>query len=168
MEHNWEVVNGGDIVISNTPKELWDGACRYFAWCDMNPIVRKITLRAGKEAGRKVEEETQRPYTIKGLCLHCGIMEEYLREMRNLADKANLYYIVASKIMYVIYDQHQTLATVGVYNPIFTAKVLNMDNEDVPVSAIRIDIVTGLPELSTSENEILEKLELENEQMENF
>lgn len=162
--NHWEVVNNGGIVVSNTPEELWANACAYFKWCDENPLKTKRTITSGKTAGNKVEDENPRPYSIKGLCLHCGILEEYMRDIRNSKDKQSLYYIVVSKIMYIIYIQNLELATVGVFNPIFTSKVLNMDKDDTPTSAVRVEIVTqGIPELLNSENEILRKLELENE-----
>lgn len=161
VDQHWQIVASGDIVVSNSPKELWDAACRYFKWCDEHPIVRKRTLTGGKYAGSKINEETARPYNVKALCLHCGIMEEYLRDCRGSTNKNDGYYIVASRILYIIYTQMAEQAIVGTYNPIFTAKMLNMDNEDVPVKAIEITIVPGLPALSNSENEILKKLELE-------
>ena len=162
MEHHWQVVNSGRINVSTSAEEMWANATRYFEWCDTNPIKVKRTLTSGKEAGKKVDLEQPRPYSIKGLCLHCGILEEYISDLRQTKDKTSLYYIVISKILYIVYIQNLELATVGVFNPIFTAKVLNMENTDTPVSAIRIDIVNGLPALSKSENEILEKLDLKN------
>ncbi len=56
------------------------------------------------------------------------------------------------------------------YNPIFTAKLLNMEKEDTGTAQITINHVTSngldgksIPELSFTENQILEKLEMENE-----
>lgn len=160
-EQHWQVLNNGAIVVSNTPEDLWLNAIRYFKWCSENPIIRKRTLSSGKEAGKKVNEENERPYSIKALCLHCGIEEDYLRDIRN-GDKTDPYYKVVSAIIYLIYTQNYENALVGIYNPIFAAKALNMDKEEAPSSAVRVEIMGGLPELSKSENEILEKLELEN------
>jgi hypothetical protein len=161
MEH-WEIVNSGRIVVSNTPEELWENAVDYFAWCDMNPIVSKITITAGKGTGDQVNKSSRRPYSIKGLCLHCGILEEYIRDVRSIKDRQSLYYSVVSKILYIIYIQNLEMATIGEFNPIFVAKVLNMEKDDVPNNPVKIHVVQGLPELSKSENEILEKLESEN------
>jgi hypothetical protein len=166
-EEHWQVLKSGEIVVSNTPLELWNAACKYFLWCDTHPVIKKRTIATGKAAGTKVDEESARPYTIKGLCLHCGIMEDYLKDVRNCPNKNDPYYIVVSRILYIIYTQMAEQAVVGNYNPIFTAKMLNMDAEDNTVSAIKIDIVEGLPKLSTSENQILEKLESEISTLEN-
>lgn len=162
MQH-WEVVNDGKTTVSNSAKDLWTNATKYFNWCDTNPIIVKQTLKSGKEAGKQVITENPRPYSIKGLCLHCGVLEEYVRELRQTKDKTSEYYIVISKILYLIYVQNQELATVGVFNPIFVSKVLNMDKDDTPVSNIRIEIVDGLPTLSKTESEVLEKIETENQ-----
>lgn len=162
MRAHWEVVNAGGIVVSNSPQELWDNACKYFKWSDENPMEVKRTLRSGREAGKIVIEKHVRPYSIKGLCLHCGILEEYLKDIRMSKDKTSLYFVVVSKILYIIYIQNYEHATVGVFNPIFVAKALNMDKEDnSQQGAIKVEIVHGLPELASSENDILEALERE-------
>ena len=169
MEHraigseHWQVVSLGLGSVSETPEELWENACKYFMWCDENPLKIKKKLTAGKKAGDTETIEYPRPYTTKGLCLHCGIMEDYISDLRCMKDKESLYYIVISKILYIIYVQNMELATVGVFNPIFTAKVLNMDKEETGRSVIEVSIVNGLPTLSKTENEVLKKLELENE-----
>lgn len=161
MEH-WELINRGKILASDTPQELWQQACAYFQWCDTNPIVTKRTATAGKETGKKHEVESTRPYSIKGLCLHCGILEEYLRDIRKSKREDSEYYHVVSTILYLIFVQNLEYATIGVFNPIFTAKMLGMEKDETPVGAIRVEVVHGIPELSKSENEVLEKLELEN------
>lgn len=168
MANHWEIVTlGGNGVVTDTPEGLWKSACMYFSWCDSNPIVSKSKVRVGKDAGKDVSTDVQRPYTIKGLCLHCNLVEEYIRDVRQSKDKKSLWYVVMSKILYIIYVQNEELATVGVFNPIFTAKRLNMETDDVPTGAIKIEITQGLPEISTSEIQILEKLEFEKGNYEN-
>jgi hypothetical protein len=162
MNEHWQIIASGGIKVSNSAQELWQGAIKYFEWCKENPIITKKTLTSGKEAGKRVEQEYPRPYTVKGLCMHLGIMEEYLRDLRKSQDKTNLYYIVASRILYAIYTQNAEMALIGVYNPIFTAKMLNIGSDDTPTAPIKIEIVDGLPPLSSSENEILEKYEAQN------
>lgn len=161
MPSHWEVVNGAKIVVSNTAEELWENACKYFKWSDDNPISVKNAVRVGKDAGKETKTEVPRPYSIKALCLHCGIMEEYLKDVRDTRDRASLFYIVVSKILYIIHIQNAELATIGVYNPMFTGRMLNLDKDESPSNAVRIEIVHGLPSLSTSEAEVLEKLENE-------
>lgn len=160
---HWQIVNSGKTLVSNSAEGWWNDACAYFKWCDEHPIIVKRTILTGKDAGRFVNITKPRPYTIKGLCLHCGILDTYLNDIRQTNDKTSLYYIVASRILCIIFVQNQEYAMVDEFNPIFTAKVLNMEKDDTPPSSIKIELVPGLPPLSTSENEILEKLDLERQ-----
>ena len=162
MSSHWEVLSNGGVEVSTTPEGLWKNACKYFKWCEDNPIKNIVTLKSGKEAGKRMTEEHARPYTIKGLCLHCGINEEYLKDLRNSKNRTSDYTIVVERIMYVIWVQIAEHAITGVFNPIFSARMLNLDVDDTPVSAIQVNIVAGLPAIPRSENEILEKLEIEN------
>jgi len=164
MENNsnhWEVV-ASNRRVSTTAEELWDDAITYFAWSDANPIRTKKAMVAGPLAGSKLDEETIRPYSVKALCLHCNITEEYLRDIRHSMDRDSDYYVVVSKLLYIIHVQNTELATVGIYNPNFVAKLLNMGTDEAVPQSIRVEVVHGLPALAESENEILEKLELEN------
>jgi predicted nucleic-acid-binding Zn-ribbon protein len=163
MEH-WEMVNKNlTKIVSNTPETLWQNACNYFQWCDTNPISVPKTAMTGREVGKEFNVKYKRAYNIKALCLHCGIPEEYIRDIRQSKDKHSLYFHVISKILYIIYSQNLEGAMVDVFNPIFTAKVLNMEKEEVKSNAVTVTVVQGIPELSNSENEILEKLESENQ-----
>lgn len=171
----WEVLNNGRIVVSSDPIGLWNQATDYFKWCKENPIIIKRMIYSGKKGGEHVEEEKPRAFTIKGLCMHCGITEEYLRDIMDMKDTSSLYYQIVNRILYVIHTQNLEYAMVDIFNPILTAKILNLEkgdtgNDKAPV----VKIVGGddLPELATSENEVLEKLEFgkslsENEDLEN-
>jgi len=167
MGELWQILNEGKVVVSTTPEGLWNNAADYFRWCDQNPIKLKRTILAGKNTGTKMEVEQPRPYSIKGLCVFCGILQEYLQDIRNSADKSSLHYVIVSKILYIIYEQNSSMAMIGEYSPVFTAKVLNMEKDDTPVSSITVNVVGGLPSLSNSENQILEKLESEKRLWEN-
>lgn len=165
MQHHWQIVNRGIEIASDTPENLWFNACSYFKWCDEHPLEVKKRITVGKEAGKNYVEETPRPYTIRGLCLHCGIVEEYLKDVRMQRNTANEYFVVVSKILYIIFIQQQEYATIGVYNPMFTSKALAMDRpEEAPPSAIKVELITtGVQTLSNSEYEVLEKMESENQ-----
>lgn len=160
-KNHWEIVQSGKVVVSSTAQGLWTNACSYFKFCDENPIITKQTLKSGKEAGKQMLSEMPRPYSIKALCLHCGIVEEWLRDIRNSNDKSSEYYIVVSRILYIIYTHVYEHAMTGIFSPVFSSKALNMDKDDVPSGSIKIEIIGELPPLSKSENEILEKLESE-------
>lgn len=157
--NHWEIVEGGKIVTSDTPQGMWQLAVMYFQWCDENPLILKRTIMSGKDAGMKVEEEKPRPYTIKGLCLHCGFLEEHLRDVRATKDQGSDYYLVVTKILYQIHTQNAEYAMIGEFSPVFTAKMLNMESEEVPTGSIKVEVVGGLPTLSSSEIQVIENLE---------
>lgn len=157
------MIDGGKVVVSTTEQGVWNDAVEYFKWCEANPIITKHTIMVGKDAGKKVEKESPRPYQIKELCLFCGCTEEWLKEIKRSKRKDSTYYHVISRILYVIYTQNASMAMIGAYNPIMTAKLLGMDNEDDTVGgSVTVNVVQGLPALSDSEDEVLEKLDLEN------
>jgi len=172
MASHWEIVNNNRNVISDTPEKLWNNAIGYFQWCDDNPIKTIIPITTGKEAGmRQVQKIQPRMYTVEGMCLHCNVEEDYIKSMRNVKDNCSEYAVVISKILHIIYIQNLEYAAVEVFNGGFISKVLNMEKEKAPVKDIKVEIVTQkdlpsgdrmiLPELSETENQILEKLELE-------
>lgn len=169
MANHWEVVDLGVNIGTGdiTPEMLWQNACRYFQWCDDNPIKAKKSITAGKEVGKEVKVKISRPYTIKGMCLHCNIDERYLKDIRNTKETGSDYFIVVSKLLYIIYVQNVEYAMVGIFNPVFTSKILNLDKEESSPQTIKIEMVAGLPTLSGSELEILEKLEKEKPFQEN-
>jgi len=167
MSSHWEVLNSGKVVVSNSPETLWKQAVDYFKWCDSNPLTTKKTITSGKQAGQKIDEEYCRPYTIKGLCIHCGILQQYISDIVATNDENSDYYHIVQKILYIIYVQNQEMATIGVYSPVFTSKLLNIDKDDTPVRAVTVNIVDGLPKLAKSEMEILEDMKEENTKEEN-
>ena len=169
----WKIVHNNRNVVSNTPEQLWENAVRYFQWNEDNPRQSNVTLLSGKEAGRKVNVSKRRPYSIQALCLHCNIDEEYIKDIRSNKGKGGgesaEYYTVISKILYIIYADNLEGAMLDEYNPIFTAKVMNLEKEDrndggnITINHVVSNPLDGkrIPELSGSENAVLEKLDLE-------
>jgi hypothetical protein len=159
----WEVINNRrDNELDTTALGIWTRACEYFKWCDDNPITWKSMVMSGTKAGTKFENESPHPYSIKALCAFCSISEAYLSYIRNTKDMNSDYYLVISKILSIIYVQNLNYATTGVFNPVFTARLLSI-GEDVTVpEPVKVEVITqDIPKLSSSENEVLEKLELE-------
>lgn len=159
----WQLVMASKDIVSSTPEQLFKNGMDYFAWSDNNPIETKKRIMNGKQAGESTVIEHPRPYTVKAMCLFCNVTEEYLIDCRNTRDKTNEYYVVATKLMYLIYAQNMEMAMLDIFNPIFTAKVLNIEKgEEAPSSGVKVQIVNGLPELLDSEILVLEKLQQEN------
>lgn len=155
--NHWDI----PMRVTNTVEDLWANAIEYFKWCDQNPIRAKRTVTQGKEIGRKVEIEKIRPYSLKALCLHCGVTEEYIKDLMK-SPKDSLAYLVVGRILTNIYVQTYELAMVGEISPVLAGKVLNMDTQDEGPQKVVIEYVGDLPKLAKTENEILEQLEIEN------
>lgn len=162
MEH-WEIVSNGQIVVDKTAEDLWENMCSYFKHCDDNPITVKRTATSGKDVGKKIGVEFKRPYTIEGMCLHCGISRRYLQEIGQSKMVDDEYYIVVERAMYIIRTQNLEYAMVGEFNPIITKALLNIDTGDDAPQPIRVEVVQGSPKLANSETEISETINEEFE-----
>jgi hypothetical protein len=146
------------MVLSKAPdgtaEGLWESAKMYFMWCEANPIYKEEMI---KQTGAIVSMACPRPFNLPALCLHCGVTPGYITDMaRN--PKAGDIYLVAQRILQVIYSQNLEYAMVGIFNPVISAKKLNLGtNEDSGKTAavINIEIVKGdsIPELAESEFE---------------
>jgi len=158
-QQQWEVINNYREIQSMTPEQLWDNAMSYFEWCRDNPIQVYKSVLSGKDVGKRVLLDLPVMFTIKGLCLHCNILEEYLKSLRNMKDTAPDWYIVASKLLYIIHDQNMTYAALDLFNPILVGRLHNIEKDDSPSGNIVIEHVQYLPTLSKSESEVLDKLE---------
>jgi len=163
---HWEMVKA-DNEFQDTAEWLWEGAKAYFKWCDENLIVTEKVITSGKEVGKMVKLRTIRPYNIKALCIHLGVTMEYFRDVRALDDESSIFYQTVSKILYIIYVQNVEMGAIGEYNPIMISKLLNLDKEEIPAAPIKITVIGGLPELATSESELLARLEIEKENLKN-
>lgn len=153
----WDVESRSSL----TAQQLWDNALAYFRWNKENPIEFKKTVMSGKTSGDKVLVEAPRMLTVKGLCLFCGLLEEYLQDIWQSRDKGNEYYIVATRILYHIHTQNMEYAALDVFNASLVVKLHKLETEEVPTGSITVNYVRNLPALSNSESEVLEKLDQE-------
>lgn len=161
MNEHWKILALGGVEIASTPGQMWEQALAYFEFCDGNPIENKETLKTGKTQGQVANKEKRRPYTVKGLCLHLGISEQYLREMGQQHGTDSMWFKVAEKILSVIYVQNLEGAIVEDFNPQIISKVLNLDKPSEEDSKpVRVEIVdTRKRELPTDEKSILDNLD---------
>jgi len=133
-------------------EDLWEDAKDYFMWCESNPIYKDEMI---KQTGAVILATCPRPFNLPALCLHCGITVQYIMDMaKNKA--GGDYHLVAQKILQVIYAQNLEYAMVGIFNPVVTAKKLNLGTTDeqgkVP-SIVNVTVVkpAGTPELASNE-----------------
>lgn len=163
MSELWKIVGNGGIKVYDDPEDLWNKAEAYFLYCDTTPITSKRTIQSGKGVGSKVDVENVRPYSLKGLCLFCGVNESWLKDIAGGTDNNSIWFLVVEKIMYVIYNQNVEGAYVDLFNPIMVSKILGLDKpEDNSGKITKIEIVESIStKLANSENEILKNLNYE-------
>lgn len=121
----------GRPVAFETPDELWIKAEEYFEWCDDNPWYKNEVLRSGDRAGDIIAIPTERPYTIKGLCVFIGITTQTLSNYGKKEDKKEQpqeidFFGVVTHIKNILYTQKFEGATVGVFNPNIIAMDLGL------------------------------------------
>jgi hypothetical protein len=135
-------------------EQLWESAKRYFMWCEANPIYKQEMVR---QTGALAAMECPRPFNLPALCLHCGITPGYVNDMaRNT--KVGVLSLVCQRILMVIYSQNLEYAMVGIFNPVISAKKLNLgsaDEQGKSSATIHIEVIKGgtVPELADSEFE---------------
>lgn len=110
-----------------------------------------------KQTGEIVSAVMPRPFNLPALCLHCGVTPGYINDMaRN--SKAGTLSLVCQRILMVIYSQNLEYAMVGIFNPVISAKKLNLganDEQGRTAATINIEVIKGgtVPELADSEFE---------------
>lgn len=156
-DEHWKKVANGDIVSFDTPKDLFDCAIKYFAWCDEHPIQIKRKVAVGAAAGATMVEERIRPYTLDGLCLHLGIDDSYLEDLITNNDRNSLWHIVANRIDKIVKTQIVEMSIIGEYNANVAMRIMDKSVSDKGnANKVTIEVVQGLPQLGNSELDILE------------
>lgn len=113
----WKLApNPGRPRIFATPDDMWKAACKYFEWCDNNPLYEGKHMTDKYEGLVEVSAPRMRPYTEKGMCIHMGISLNYFRnfeENNKDNDKLADYMAVIAHIKNVIFTQKLEGAAAG-------------------------------------------------------
>lgn len=114
-----------------SPENLILAAVDYFDWCDKHPfeIIEKgmgqstrIVAKLDKKGSPSYKDNTiclprMRPYTMKGVCLHIGVSENYLRDLKNRLKKDDPQYQgfmeAINFIEDAVYDQQYSGSAAG-------------------------------------------------------
>ena len=151
----WKVVNMGAIIGQEfTAEDVWEAACKYFQWCDDNPVYKPEMMKSGADTGVVYSYGIPRPYSLSGFSIFTGISSEYIKSTAQ-SENNNDFFFVAQKVLDIIYSQTFDLAMVGVYVPLFASKALGInsdtgkDNKAVPIT-IMVD--NNSPKLLQDEN----------------
>lgn len=146
--NHWVIKSQG---VGQTAEDLWNAACRYFMWCELSPVYKPMLSN-----GEIVQMPIPRPFTLAGLCVHCGITAEYLQDVSRNRD-ANDFYFVAQRIVQVIYTQKLENGMAGVYNANIVRSELKLgDNNSATKLPAIIKITTienSAPPMLTNEQD---------------
>jgi hypothetical protein len=124
----WELrsKHGRDKLFA-TPELLWEAACEYFEWCRENPWIKKDWV--GKDAD-EVERETERPFTLTGLCIYLDCSSSYFRSFKStLQEKDKDFLTIITRIEEIIYTQKFEGAAVGAFNANIIARDLGLSDK---------------------------------------
>lgn len=146
-----------------TPIEVFAAAMDYFKWADENPLIKHIPIQSGRQAGKQIQQLTPRPYSLRGFCVWTGFDEDLFRMWREIDDKTDPKYIVAMKIIQLVFLQNYEATLAGYYNPNFIKDALQSADEN---TRVKIEIVNGIPELANSEIEVLESIKIKKGEIE--
>jgi hypothetical protein len=124
----WELrsKHGRDKLFA-TPELLWEAACEYFEWCRENPWIKKDWV--GKDA-EEVKRETERPFTLTGLCIYLDCSSSYFRSFKStLQEKDKDFLTIITRIEEIIYTQKFEGAAVGAFNANIIARDLGLSDK---------------------------------------
>jgi hypothetical protein len=128
----------GRDKIFESPDHLWEAACEYFDWCEVNPLMEseqaKGTAKAVKdeETGETIfppnliEIPKMRAFTWEGLELFLDVSS--FREYKTNPDYKDFSQVI-TRIEKVIYTQKFTGAAAGFLNPNIIARDLGLTDK---------------------------------------
>lgn len=120
-----------------TPEQLWDEACKYFQWCEDNPLIKHKTIVLNGRV-EILEKPVPRVWTIQGFCLWAGICQNTFKNYRqddkdslriSRAHKENELQFVAQSIAETILDMQFQYCAAGFFNPVIIARSLGLKNK---------------------------------------
>jgi hypothetical protein len=118
-----------------TPELMWEAACEYFEWCEVNPFqeVKPMTVSMGQGGGSSVEMvniPVKRPFTLQGLSLYLDCSSSYFRAFKStLKPEDKDFLTVIEKIEETIYDQKFSGAAAGFFNANIIARDLGLTDK---------------------------------------
>ena len=116
-----------------SPEDLWERACKYFEWCDNNPLQEEKLFHYQGEIIRDSVSKL-RAYTLRELCLFLGVETKYFNHFD--LEKHKDYAHIIARIRDIIYTQKFTGAAADLLNPNIIARELGLsDKKDVNMKA---------------------------------
>lgn len=127
----WELrTKHGRDKLFETPEILWEEACKYFEWCEDNPLL-SVDFKGPDLV--KVEVPKMRAFTWEGLELFLGI--ESLRSYKTHENYKDFKHVIG-KINQVMFKQKFEGAAAGFLNANIIARDLGLqDNQKIDMKA---------------------------------
>lgn len=110
-----------------TPQQLWEGAIKYFKYCNQNPWKKQDFIRGGDLAGNIIELEIEKPYSIEGLCVSLNIARKTFYNYERSTDETLLQ--VCTHIREIINQQHFEGGMTGAFNANIVARKLGLEEK---------------------------------------
>ena len=129
----------GRAKLFASPDLLWKEACKYFAWCDNNPLKEgKVFAYQGKITTTEVNK--MRAYTMNGLCLYLKCSDSYFRKFKQTCSDEDFIEII-EQIENIIYEQKFTGAAADLLNANIISRDLGLrDNHDLTTDGEKVNL----------------------------
>lgn len=156
--------HGRDKLFAS-PELLWEAACEYFEYVDLNPEMQSkpMVTSIGNNLGSEVElidVPVKQPYSLKELCLYLGCSSGYFRTFKQ-TQKDEGFLSVIEMIEDVVFTQQYKGSASGFFNANIISRALGLVDRqdrtsgDMPITAPVIQVVQGTsPGLAGSEEEV--------------
>jgi len=117
--------HGRDKLFSS-PEILWAAACKYFEWCENNPLKEQKAFGNGYTT----EVSLMRAMTMGQLCFYLHCNGAYIRQFKaSLPDGEKDFSTVLNDIEEVVYSQKFQGAAAGLLNANIIARDLGLINK---------------------------------------
>ncbi len=116
--------HGRDKLFSD-PEILWEEACKYFQWCEENPILKTEEKDTGKNVMHTIQN-LGRPYTWEGLELFLDLSS--LRKYKTEESHKDFIQVI-TRIEKTIYSQKYSGAATGKFNSNIIARDLGLTDK---------------------------------------
>jgi hypothetical protein len=118
----------GRDKLFETPEILWEEACKYFQWCEDNPLYeRKAFMHKGKIITDDLPK--MRAMTLSGLCFYLNCNDAYFRTFKaQLPKDEKDFNTVIERIEKTIYNQKFQGAAADLLNANIIARDLGLSD----------------------------------------
>jgi len=142
-----------------TPDELLDAFTAYKAEVNNNPWLKHEAIKSGEFSGQLISIPLQRPYTLKGFSVFCGLSFQGLLNYGN-SEGYEDFFDIYKKIEIECEVQKFEGATVGAFNASIIARDLGLtDKQDITTQGEKITPKIDLTKFTDDELRLIAELQ---------